>query len=219
MYAGSNAETTIRADKLDLRSELLSNQREKALEGFDGAFFADPQQAGEPLVDLVDQRQVFVAFGVLDFIHTNGADRLQRAMFQAPADHILDGVAHLVPGSMEGLGGFLPGELARPAGQKQHIGSGQLVLTIAPGNLLDHHTTIPAVDAPHAVQQENQKAPQRNELKTPLGKMIVTRCRLVAPRADRCRALSRSHVHFDAILVGAKARVLVDKSSMAMAVI
>src|ERR1700694_3067194 len=102
-----------------------------------------------PLVDLVDQGQVFVAFGVLDFIHTNGADRLQGAMLQAPADHILDGVAHLVPGSVERIGSFLPGELPRPAGQKQHIGSGQLVLTIAPGNLLDHHATIPAVDPSH----------------------------------------------------------------------
>ena len=82
-----------------------------------------------------------------------------------------------------------------------------------------HHATIPAVDAPHAVQQENQKAPQRNELKTPLGKMIVTRCRLVAPRADRCRTLPRSHVHFDAILAGTKASVLVDKSPMVMAVV
>jgi len=76
---------------------------------------------------------------------------------------------------------FLPGELARPAGQKQHTGSGQRVLAIAPGNLLDHHATIPALDPTHAVQQENQKAPQRNELKAPLGKMIVTRCRSVAP--------------------------------------
>ena len=177
------------------------------------------KQAGEPLVDLVDQRQVFVALGVLDFIHTNCADRLQRAMLQAPANHILDRVAHLVPGSVEGLGGFLPGELARPAGQKQHIGSGQLMLAIAPGNLLDHYATLPAVHASHAIQQENQKAPQRNELEAPLGKMIVTRRRLVAPRADRCRALPRSHVHFDAILAGTKASVLVDKSPMAMAVV
>ena len=169
-------------------------------------------RAGEPLVDLVDQRQVFVAFGVLDFIHADGADRLQRAMLQAPADHILDGVAHLVPGSVERLGGFLPGELARPAGQKQHIGFGQLVLAIAPGNLLDHHAAIAALDAPHAVQQEHQKAPERDELKAPLGKMIVTRCRLVAPRADRRRARPRPDVHFDAFLVGAEAGVLVDES-------
>jgi hypothetical protein len=78
---------------------------------------------------------------------------------------------------------------------------------------------MPTVDASHAVEQENQKAPQRNELEAPLGKMIVTRCRLVASRADRCRALPRSHGHFDAILAGTKASVLVDKSPMAMAVV
>src|SRR5664280_2825182 len=45
----------IRADELDLRSELLSDDGEETLEGFDGAFLADPEQAGDPLVDLVDQ--------------------------------------------------------------------------------------------------------------------------------------------------------------------
>jgi Outer membrane efflux protein len=134
-----------------VRSELPSDDREEPLEGFDGAFLADPQQAGEPLVDLIDQRQVFVALGVLDFIHTNGADPLQLAMLQAPTDHILDGVAHLVPGSVEGLGGFLPGQLPRPAGQKQHVGSGQLVLTIAqPGTYAEELSkpgTIPGIPA------------------------------------------------------------------------
>src|ERR1019366_6322596 len=133
----------------------------------------------DPTLSLAAQTALETAFNrgglaVSAPVFADGADRLQRAMLQAPADHILDGVAHLVPGGVERLGGFLPGELPRPAGQKQHIGSGQLVLTIAPGNLLDHHATIPAVDASHAVQQENQKAPQRNELEAPLGKMIVT---------------------------------------------
>ncbi len=139
------------ADKLYLGRQLVSDDGEKTLEGFEGAFLSDPEQAGEALVDLVDQGQVFVAFGVLDFIHPDGADRFQGAMLQAPADQVLDGVANFVPGSVERLGGFLPGELARPARQKQHIGSGQLVLAITPGNLLDHHATIPAVDTSHTV--------------------------------------------------------------------
>ncbi len=83
---------------------------------FNGSFPADPEQAREALVDLVNQRQVFVALGVLDLIHADGPDRLQRAMLQAPGDDVLDGVANLFPGSVERLGGFLPGELARPAG-------------------------------------------------------------------------------------------------------
>src|ERR1035441_7583038 len=46
-----------------------------------------------------------------------------------------------------------------------------------------------AIASLRAVQEENQKAPERNELKAPLGKMIVTRCRLVAPGAARRRTL------------------------------
>jgi hypothetical protein len=93
------------------------------------------------------------------------------------------------------------------------------VLPIAPGNLLDQYATIAAVDAPHTIQQENQKAPQRNELEATLGKMIVTGRRLVAPRADRRRALPRSDVYFDAFLVGSEAGVLVNEPAMAMAVV
>jgi len=208
----------IRADELDLRRQFFSNEGEESLEGLDGAFLADPQQTDDPLVDLVDQCQVPVAFGVLDFIHTDGADRRQRAMRQAPADHIFDGVAHLFPGGVERLGGLLPGELARPAGQKQHVGSGQLVLAIAPRNLPDrHHATTAALDAPHAVQEENQDPPEGDELEAPLGKMIVTRRRLVARRADRRRSGPRPDVHFDAFLIGAEAGMMVDKSRLSVA--
>jgi len=81
---------------------------------------------------------------------------------------------------MERLGGFFPGELPRPGSQKQHIGFGQLVFAMASRNLLDHHATNTALDTPHAIQQENRKAPERNKLKAPLGKMIVASRRLVA---------------------------------------
>jgi hypothetical protein len=58
------------------------------------------------------------------------------------------------------------------------------VFAIAPRDLLHHDAAVAAVDAPHAVQEENQKAPERNELKAPLGKMIIAGRRLLAPRAD-----------------------------------
>ena len=74
--------------------------------------------------------------------------------------HILGAVAHLVPASVEGLGDFLPGERARPAGQKQHIGSGHDAShrpRVRPRPL---RHIFPAVHASHAIQQENQKVPQ-----------------------------------------------------------
>src|ERR1700690_2149877 len=208
----------IRAHELDVRRQFFSNEGEKLLEGYDGALPADPQQTGNALVDLVDQRQIFVTFGVLDFIHTDGADGCQRAMLQTPADHILDGEAHLFPGSVERLGGFLPGEFARPTGQEQHVGLGQLVLAIAPRNLFHYHyATMAALDAPHAVQEKDQKSPDGDELEAPFGKMIVTRRRLVAPRADRRRSDPRPDVHFHAFFVGAEAGVMVDESPIVVA--
>jgi len=50
--------------------------------------------------------------------------------------------------------------------------------------LLDDHATVAALDAPHPIQQEHQKAPQRYELEALRGKVIIARWRLVAPRTD-----------------------------------
>jgi hypothetical protein len=75
------------------------------------------------------------------------------------------------------------------------------------------------MDAPHPLEKVNQNSPARNELKTPLGKMIVTGRGLVASRADCGRTLSRPDVYFDAFLAGAEPGMLVDESPMTMAVI
>jgi hypothetical protein len=75
------------------------------------------------------------------------------------------------------------------------------------------------MDAPHLVEKVNQNSPERDELKTPLGKMIVTGRGLVAPRADCRRTLPRSDIYFDAFLSGAKAGVLVDEPPLAITVV
>jgi hypothetical protein len=56
---------------LPLEMNFLAHGAEESLEGFDGSFSAYPEQAGDADVDLVDQGQVLVAFGVLDFIDAN----------------------------------------------------------------------------------------------------------------------------------------------------
>src|ERR1019366_3555043 len=95
----------------------------------------------DPTLSLAAQTALETAFNrgglaVSAPVFADGADRLQRAMLQAPADHILDGVAHLVPGGVERLGGFLPGELPRPAERVNEFETGGVIVTIAPGNLL-----------------------------------------------------------------------------------
>ena len=86
-----------------------------------------------------------------------------------------------------------------------------MVLAVAPGNLLDDDAAAAAIDAPHGVQQKDQKSPERNELETPLGELIVTGRGLMAARANRRRTLARTHGDLDALLVGTEAGLLVNK--------
>ena len=64
---------------------------------------ADPQQADDPFVDSVDQRQVLVAFGVLEFIRTEGADSVPALRCSLPRGRPRPRT-YLVPGSVERLG-------------------------------------------------------------------------------------------------------------------
>ena len=161
-----------------------------------------------------------MAFGVLDFIDSDGIDLPQGPMPQTPGDGVVDRVEDLIPGSMKRLGGLLPRKPARPAGQKQHVGGGQVTLAIAPRNFLDDDgTASTAIDAPHGVQEEDQESPERDELKAPLGKPIVTGRRSVATGADRHGALPWTNGDLDHLLVGSETIVVVDESPMVVAVV
>ncbi len=72
---------------------------EETLKGLDGPLLTHPEQTGDAEVDLVNQRQIFVALGVLDCIHADGANLAQRAMRQPPGNDMLDRIEDLIPGS------------------------------------------------------------------------------------------------------------------------
>jgi hypothetical protein len=55
------------------------------LKGFDGPLSADPKQQRQPGIDLIDQRQILVAFGVLGLVDADGPDGSQRSMRQSRA--------------------------------------------------------------------------------------------------------------------------------------
>ena len=93
-----------------------------------------------------------MTFGVLDLIDADRLDGSQIAVLQAPLHHIFHGLAHFVPGAAECGGGFLPGQLARPVGQKQHVSLGQLVLADRPRQLFNPHAAGRAIDPSHAVK-------------------------------------------------------------------
>src|ERR1700740_3607397 len=66
-------------------------------------------------------------------------DQAEMATFEAPGHHIFDYVADLVPAGAERDGSFLPGQFARPAGEKQHVDLGELVLADCPRQFLNAH--------------------------------------------------------------------------------
>ena len=87
----------IRTDEGDLGDDLLAHGGEESLEGFDRAFLANPKQTRDAEVDLVDQRQILVALGVLNLIHPNGIDLAEGAVLQSIGDHMLDSIKNLFP--------------------------------------------------------------------------------------------------------------------------
>jgi hypothetical protein len=65
---------------------------------------------------------------------------------------VLHGVEDLVPGCPKGFGRCLPGETARPAGQKQHVSFGESPFATGPRNLLDEdRLAAAAIDAPRSI--------------------------------------------------------------------
>ena len=78
------------------------------MEGFDGSLFACPKKAGHAQIDLVDQGEVFVPFGILNFIDADSVDLAERSVFQTLGDDMFDRVEDLVPGSAKGLRRVFP---------------------------------------------------------------------------------------------------------------
>src|ERR1017187_3129551 len=206
------------ADEYDLGNYVFAHSGEESLEGFDGSLFAYPEKAGNAQIDLVDQGEVFVTFGVLDFVDSDGVNLAEHPVLQAPGDHVLNRVEDLVPGSAKRLGRFLPGQPACPAGQKQHVGFGESTFAIGPGDLLDDdRLAAAAIDAPHGVKQKNQKSPEGNKLETPFDELIVSGSGLVAARTNRLGAFARTYGDFDALVTGTEAGLLVNESRKAVA--
>src|SRR3954454_18430603 len=172
---------------------------------------------GDVQVDLVNQRQVFVPFGVLDLIATDGVDLAEHPVLQAPGDHVFDRIEDLVPRSAKRLGRFLPGQPACPASQEQHIRFGQAAFAVTPRNLFHHdRLAAAAIDAPHRVQQKDQKAPERNELEASFGQLIVSGGGLMAARTNRLGTLAWPHGDFNALVIGAEASLLINESPKAV---
>ena len=78
------------------------------MKGLDRSLFANPKQTGDADIDLIDQCQILVPLGVLDFVDADGVDLTEHPMLQTPADHVFDRIEDLVPGGPKRFGRFFP---------------------------------------------------------------------------------------------------------------
>src|SRR5262249_6248105 len=133
---------------------------------------------------------------------------------------IFDAITDLWPRSAERRSRFLPGKAVRRTGEEEHIGFGETPLSVGPANLFhDDRGAAATIYAPHGVQEEDEKSPQRYELKAPLWKLVIAGRRPMAPRTDRGRAFARPYRYFDTLLVRGESGVMIDKSTEVMAAV
>src|SRR5207302_8142957 len=84
------------ADEDDFGNDILAHSGEESLEAFDGSFFAYPEKAGHAQIDLVDEGEIFVTSGGLDFVDCNGVNLAEQPVLQARGHQVLQRVEELV---------------------------------------------------------------------------------------------------------------------------
>lgn len=98
----------IGADEHDLRCQFVADDSKESVKGLDGSFAAHPKQARHVEIDLINQREVLVTFGVLDFVDADRIDLAQYPAFQPESDDVFHRVENLIPGCAKGLRRLFP---------------------------------------------------------------------------------------------------------------
>jgi hypothetical protein len=104
---------------------------------------------------------------------------------QAPGHGVVDRAVHGLPGGMERHRDLPPREPLGPTGEEPTVGRGQRTFPITPGDFLDDHAALRAVDAAHGVDEEHGDLPERHELEPARREAVVAGPLAVTPRANR----------------------------------
>ena len=104
----------VRADELQAFDGGFRDRAKETTQTFLGSVTGDVQQATAIGVDLVHQRQVFVAAAISDLIDADRFDGPDFTVRQSPADDPVDRAKDGVPTGAEDHRGFLPAESVWP---------------------------------------------------------------------------------------------------------
>ena len=139
----------VRTYKLDLLRQSFANQGEERSKL--SMVRSWPIHSSALLLDLMNQRQVFVTFAIR-ISSTPIATIGPSCRCSSPhcTTYSTDW-ADLVPGAAKRRCCPTPGQLSRPVRQEQHVGLGQLVFADPPGDRFDAHPAGSAIDPSHAI--------------------------------------------------------------------
>src|ERR1039457_3486804 len=143
----------------------------------------------------------------LDLIDADGLDPIELPIEDTPENREFHRLEHGSPTGVEDAGDFVPGEAFGPLGQEPAVSGGLVAFFDRPWHTLHRHSATRAVHSPHRVDEEHGDLPQRHELETPLGQVIVNRSlaatagtdwSAVGPGPDRNldRSIGRAAGHF-----------------------
>lgn len=200
------------ADELQSFDRRFRHGTEEPSQALFGSIAGDAQKTATVGIDLVDQRQVFVATAVSDLIDADRLDVPDFSVDKASADDPLDGSVDGVPARSKDGRGLFPAQPLRPGSEENAIAVSAAVLAVSPRDLLDFHTACRAVDSPHRVHEEHGDAPQRHEFESSLAASVVTGTFLVTTAADRSTATVWLEADQDRGLVFVKTHRGVDKA-------
>ena len=126
------------------------------------------EEAAGPVVDLIDQGHVAVAFGVGDFIDPYRCNALHIAMGETVLDNPLHAAKYVIPFGMKHACAVFPAKQAGPLGQKDTKIVGEAMFASCPRNDLGSDAiTMPTVHAAHAVVKAHRDVPKGNVIESP----------------------------------------------------
>ncbi|AWP23865.1 hypothetical protein C4901_11445 [Acidiferrobacter sp. SPIII_3] len=148
------------------------------------------------LVDLIHEREE-LALLPIDLVYAEGRDAGEIQAFAAPDHGHLHGAKDAFPAGLKAPRDHLPAQQLSPAGEKPGKALRDGTFAQGPWQILDVNAACVARQPPGRVQEPGRHAPQRHELKAPLGKGVVARCGLLALRAVALPAFMRAQADLD----------------------
>src|SRR5258706_646016 len=139
------------------------------------------------MIDLVDEREVLVAFLPRELVDANRANAIQVAVCESPTDRVLDAPEDRVPRAPESTSGLAPRKHTSPVRQEPRERERRLHLARCPWHHLDSDAAAHAVDPPHGVHDEDRHRPEWDECETARRERVIARPLLTAVAAVRPR--------------------------------